>query len=102
MFMRAKHSACGEDGIPYAAYKANSLLSAKVLYNCFGDLASGSPTTDLLLSINKLSFSLPKVLLMMMVLLFSEPRTISEPSLVVIAAREFFLGPFHPNWLIPL
>ena len=47
MIMRAKHSACGEDGVPYAAYKANSFLSAKVLYNSCGDLASGSPLTDL-------------------------------------------------------
>ena len=32
MVMRAKHSACGEDGVPYAAYKANSFLSAKVVF----------------------------------------------------------------------
>ena len=47
MVMRAKHSACGVDGVLYAAYKANSLLSAEVLYNSFSDLASGAPWTDL-------------------------------------------------------
>ena len=42
MIMRAKHSAGGEDGVPYAAYKANSILPAKVLYNGFVDLTSSS------------------------------------------------------------
>ena len=30
MVIRAKHSACGEDGVPYTAYKDNSLLSVRV------------------------------------------------------------------------
>ena len=47
MVMRAKHSACDEDGVPYAAFKANSFLSAKALCNSFSDLASRSPITDL-------------------------------------------------------
>ena len=46
--MRAKHSACGEDGVPYAAYQADSFLSAKVLYNSFCDLPSDSLLTDLI------------------------------------------------------
>ena len=44
----AKHSACGEDGIPYAACETNCHLSAQVLAHCFGDLASGSPRINLI------------------------------------------------------
>ena len=61
MIMKAKHSACGEDGVHYGAYKVNSFLSVAVLYNSFGDLASGSPSTDLTASKTQLDRFAPKV-----------------------------------------
>lgn len=46
MSMEAKHSACGVDGVPGAAYRADSFLSAKVLHNSFSDLPSSCPLKD--------------------------------------------------------
>ena len=43
----ARHSGCGEDGVPYSAYKATSFLSSKVLHNSASDLASECPESDL-------------------------------------------------------
>lgn len=58
--MRAKHSARGEDGVSYAACKANSSLSVKVLHNCFSDLASSYPLTDLIAFNKQIVWFAPK------------------------------------------
>ena len=43
----AKDSACGPDGVPYAAYKALLKLSAAILHDSIDDLQLEEPQTDL-------------------------------------------------------
>jgi len=49
---RVKDSACGEDGIPYSAYKASPETSAKVMVATTEDLKREHPKSDLM-SLNK-------------------------------------------------
>ena len=56
----ARHSACGCDGIPYAAYQANAPLSARVLSDCFQDLSSDNPETDLEVLNKQIVWFVPK------------------------------------------
>ena len=55
-----KHSACGEDGVPYGAYKATPLLSSQILLNSSNDLASPSPSIDLAAFNKQLVWFAPK------------------------------------------
>lgn len=102
MVIRAKHSACGEDGIPYADYNANSSLSAKVLHNCFGDLASGSPRTDLTaLNVQIVWFAQKGASGDARAAVIRTPNNL-RIVFVAMAIRSLLLGPYHINWLIPL
>ena len=56
----AKHSACGGDGVPYSAYQPSVSLSARVLFNCFYDIASGNPRYDLEILNTQLVWFAPK------------------------------------------
>ena len=59
-FKHAKHSSCGEDGIPHGAYKATTLLSAQVLFNSSNDLASECSDSDLAAYNKQLVWFAPK------------------------------------------
>lgn len=45
--IRSRESACGRDGVPYSAYKANRVLSGHVLHNAFQDISLENPCSDL-------------------------------------------------------
>ena len=49
---KVKDSACGPDGIPFSAYKASPVTSAKVMAATTEDLKRGRPKSDLM-SLNK-------------------------------------------------
>jgi len=58
--LRSKDSACGPDGIPYSAYRADSDLSAEILATTSEDLSQVAPKSDLLALNRQLVWFAPK------------------------------------------